>query len=149
MRRLLLASLLLTGCTVPALLAEPPFEPKVAPASDEPAKAIPRFRVPKGVKAEVFAAEPLLAHPVAFCFDERGRCFVAETFRLNNGVTDNRGHMSWLDDDLACRTVADRVAMYKKHLKGKFSDYEKAHDRVRLLEDTKGTGEIDKSTVFA
>src|SRR5262249_46340250 len=27
--------------------------------------------------------------------------------------------------------------------------YEKAHDRVRLLEDTKGTGKIDKSTVFA
>ena len=29
----------------------------------------------------MWAAEPLLANPVAFCFDEKGRCFVAETFR--------------------------------------------------------------------
>ena len=28
------------------------------------------------------------------------------------GVTDTRGHMYWLDDDLACRTVADRVARW-------------------------------------
>ena len=43
----------------------------------------------------------MLANPVSFAFDEKGRCFVAETFRLHHGVTDNRGHMNWLDDDLA------------------------------------------------
>jgi quinoprotein glucose dehydrogenase len=126
-----------------------PWEPYIAPASQEAVKAIPRIRVPAGLKVELFAAEPLLANPVAFCFDEKGRCYVAETFRIQNGVTDNRNHMYWLDDDLACRTVADRVAMYRKHLKEKFSTYEIASDRVRMLEDTDGDGVADRSTVFA
>src|SRR5262245_24648945 len=119
--------LLLVGPVV-GLLALPaagddakPWEPYVAPASQEAVKAIPRIRVPAGLKVDLFAAEPLLANPVAFCFDHKGRCYVAETFRIQKGVTDNRNHMYWLDDDLACRTVADRVAMYKNHLKEKFS----------------------------
>jgi quinoprotein glucose dehydrogenase len=126
-----------------------PFEPKIAAASKEPEQAMKRVRLPSGTKIELFAAEPLLANPVAFCFDEKGRCYVAETYRIQHGVTDNRGHMYWLDDDLASRTVADRVAMYKKHLKDKFSTYEIAHDRVRMLEDTKVTGVADTATVFA
>ena len=125
------------------------YRPRVAAASDEPAKAIKRMKLPQGVEAKVWAAEPLLANPVAFSFDEKGRCYVAETFRLHAGVTDNRGHMYWLDDDLASRTVADRVAMYRKHLKDRFKTYESEHDRVRLLEDTKGKGAADKASVFA
>src|SRR5262245_58101507 len=81
-------------------------DPQAPPASREAVQAVKGFRVPKGMKAELFAAEPLLAHPVAFCFDEKGRCYVAETYRLHHGVTDNRQHMYWLDDDLASRTVA-------------------------------------------
>ncbi len=57
--------------------------------------------------------------------------------------------MNWLDDDLASRTVAERVAMYRKHLKDKFATYESEQDRVRLIEDTKGAGVADKATVFA
>jgi quinoprotein glucose dehydrogenase len=108
-----------------------------------------RIRVPSGLKIDLFAAEPLLANPVAFCFDEKGACFVAETFRIQQGVTDNRNHMSWLDDDLASRSVADRIAMYRKHLKEQFSSYEIAHDRVRRIEDTNGDGVANKATVFA
>ena len=92
----------------------------------EALKAIRSFRVPEGLKVELFAAEPMLANPVAFCFDEKGVAYVAETFRLNEGVTDTRGHMDWLDDDLACRTVADRVAMYKKYLGSKFESFRRA-----------------------
>src|SRR5205823_14093366 len=58
-------------------------------------------------------------------------------------------HMIWLDDDAGSRTVADRVALDRKHLKDKFAEYETEHDRIRLLEDTQGTGVADKSTVFA
>src|SRR6185312_6363694 len=83
------------------------------------------------------------------CFDEKGRCYVAETFRLHAGVTDNRGHRNWLDDDLASRTVADRVAMYRKYLGKDFDSYARAQDRVVLLEDTKCTGRADRATVFA
>ena len=35
---------------------------------------------------------------MAFTFDEKGICYVAETFRMHHGVTDTRGHMNWLDD---------------------------------------------------
>src|SRR3954468_19998573 len=70
--------------------------PKVAPASDEGERAMKRFRIPKGFKVELFAAEPMLANPVAFSIDEKGHFFVAETFRLHAGVTDIRGHMNWL-----------------------------------------------------
>lgn len=126
------------------------YTPLVAKSSDEAEKAIKRFKLPAGVTAKVWAAEPLLANPVAFAFDERGRCFVAETFRLHHGVTDNRRHMYWLDDDIACRTVDDRVAMYRKHAKDKFeSTYEKEHDRVRVVVDSTGSGVADKSFVFA
>jgi quinoprotein glucose dehydrogenase len=121
----------------------------VAPASDEGKEAIARFRVPEGFKVELAAAEPLLANPVIFTLDEKGNLYVAETFRLHRGVTDNRGHMYWLDDDLAATTVADRVAMYKKHLKERAADYEGAEDRVRKLVDEDGDGVYDKATVFA
>jgi quinoprotein glucose dehydrogenase len=127
-----------------------PYVPFVAPASSEGEKAIRQFRVPPGFEARLWAAEPMLANPVAFCFDEKGRCFVAETFRLHAGVTDNRRHMYWLEDDIACRTVADRVAMYRKHAKNKFVEsYEKDHDRVKLIWDSKGAGVADQSSVFA
>jgi quinoprotein glucose dehydrogenase len=126
------------------------YNPPLAKASDEAEKAIARFQLDKNLKVEVWAAEPMLAHPVAFAFDEKGRCFVAETFRFSHGVTDTRGHMYWLDEDLACRTVADRVAKYRKYAKDKFSKtYEKERERVRLVEDTTGSGKADKSTVFS
>jgi quinoprotein glucose dehydrogenase len=114
MQRTIVVSLLVLGAVCLAGAAGPadrPYTPKVAPASEEPAKVLKRFRMPKGVEARLWAAEPLLANPVSFCFDEAGRCYVAETFRLHKGVTDDSDHMDWLDDDLAARTVADRVAM--------------------------------------
>src|SRR3954466_12071508 len=101
---------------LPLLAADPqPYRPDAKPASPEAEQRIKQFRVPAGMKAELWAAEPLLANPVAFSFDERGRCFVAETYRIGGGAPDIRGHMSWLDDALACRSVADRLAMYRKH----------------------------------
>src|SRR5690348_9613634 len=160
MRRLLFlvaAALVLLGIVAGAvfLLTRPSgdgageYAPFIHGASKEPEMALGSFRMPDGVKASVWAAEPDVANPVSFCFDEKGRCYVAETFRLHHGVTDNRDHMDWIDDDLASRTVADRVALYKNHLGDKFRDYEKEHDRVRLLEDTKGAGKADRATVFA
>ena len=91
------------------------YLPAIEPASDAAERAITGFRVPRGMKLELVAAEPLLANPVAFTFDEQGRIYVAETFRQGKGVEDNRGHMDWLDDDLAANTVADRSAYFQKH----------------------------------
>jgi quinoprotein glucose dehydrogenase len=149
-----LALVLLPGGPLPAQddKADPnykPYDPKISAASNEAVDAIKRIRVPQGTKVELWAAEPMLANPVAFCVDEHNRFYVAETFRLHAGVTDIRGHGNWLDDDLACRTVADRIAMMKKFEGDKFKNYAVEHDRLRLIEDTKGEGKADKSTVFA
>lgn len=127
-----------------------PYAKQISKISDAGAKAIKRFQVADGLRISLFAAEPMLANPVAFCFDEQGRCYVVETFRLHKGVTDNRGHPSqWTDDDLACRTVADRLALYKKHLGKKYDSYGVHDDRVRLIEDTDGDGVADKASIFA
>lgn len=126
-----------------------PYAAKVEGPSQDGEAAIKRFRAPEGLQVRLFAAEPLLANPVAFTSDERGRIYVAETFRLHDGVTDIRGHMDWLDDDLACRTVNDRVAMYRKFLGDKFETYAVHHDRVKLIEDRDGDGKAETSSVFA
>jgi quinoprotein glucose dehydrogenase len=129
---------------------EPAYRPTVAPASEEGEKAIARFRVPQGLKVELFAAEPLLANPVAIANDDRNRWFVVETFRHSDGVTDTRGHMNWLVDDLASKSVDDRVAMYKKYLSpAEFAHYSVEHERIRLVEDRDGDGKAETSTVFA
>lgn len=125
------------------------YSPVVHGASNEAELALKRIRVPRGLRADLFAAEPLLANPVCFCTDEHGRFYVAETFRIHAGVEDMRDHMDWLNDDLASRTVADRVALYHKYLGAAADNYTREHDRIRLLEDTTGSGKADRSTVFA
>ena len=146
------AALALRGTPAPAQPTtedRPAFEPKIAAASDEGARAIAKFRIPEGFQVELFAAEPLLANPVAFALDERNRVYVAETFRVHAGVTDNRKHMDWLDVDLANRTTADRVAMYRKFEGDRFAAYGVQPDRIRLVEDRDGDGKADHATLFA
>ena len=125
------------------------YTPAVQPASDEAELALKRFRVAKGLKVELAAAEPLLANPVAFCIDEQGRFYVAETFRLHAGATDIRGHMDWLDEELAVKTVEERVAYMTKHEGKRIAEYTKHSDRVKLVWDSDGDGKADKATVFA
>jgi quinoprotein glucose dehydrogenase len=126
------------------------YKPQVAGPSPEASQAAKSIRLAPGLKLELFAAEPLLANPVAFCIDDRGRVFVAETFRLHAGATDNRSHMDWLDADMASKSVADRVAMYKKFLSPQeFQQYQVEHERVKLIEDRTGDGKADHATVFA
>ncbi len=125
------------------------YPPAVQPASDEGELSLKRFRIAKGLKVELAAAEPLLANPVAFCIDEQGRFYVAETFRLHTGVTDIRGHMDWLDEELAVKTVEERVAYMTKHEGKRIADYTKYSDRVRFLWDSDADGKADKATVFA
>jgi len=46
----------------------------------KPAEAVKTMSIPKGFEVSVFAAEPDIAEPIAFCFDDRGRLWVAENF---------------------------------------------------------------------
>ncbi|HEY2783685.1 MAG TPA: PVC-type heme-binding CxxCH protein [Fimbriiglobus sp.] len=113
------------------------------PSPDDSAKAA---RVAGGLKVEVWAAEPLLANPVCFAFDENGKCYVAETYRHSEGVTDTRNHMNWLDDDMGSQSVADRVKMFEKW---KYPAYPQNAEQVRVVWDSTGSGKADKSAVFA
>ncbi len=144
-----LMTIVATGAVRADDVAPPPEVPQVAPASDAAEKAIAGFQVPQGMTVELVAAEPALANGVCFCFDGQGRIYVAETFRQEHGVEDNRAHMTWVDDDLAARTVEDRLAFFHKHLGQRIDEYAKCDDRIRRLEDTDGDGKYEKSTVFA
>ena len=124
----------------------------VVGASAEGQNAIRTFRFDAGLKCELWAAEPLLGNPVCFTQDEKGRWYVAETFRQEKGIEDNRGHADWLDEDIAAKTVEDRLAYMHRHIPdpAKFADkYEKYEERIRRLEDTTGSGVADKATIFA
>src|SRR6185436_560073 len=122
---------------------------KAASVSEEAELAIKLFKVPSDLKVDLWAAEPMLANPVAFNFDEKGRAYVCETFRLHAGVDDIRGLMDWLDEELASRTVDDRLAEMKRHLGGRFARYSEHSERISLIEDRDGDGKADHATVFA
>jgi len=124
--------------------------PKIAAASDEGEKNLKRFQLPPGWKGQLWAAEPDLAHPVAFNVADDGRVYVAESFRAWRGVPDIRGIMPWLDEDLACKSVEDRLDMMKRHLgESGMKDYYRNTERVRVLWDANGDGRADVSRVFA
>src|SRR2546426_3859039 len=130
-------------------LSEGVRAPRIAPASAEAELAIKKFQVAPGLKVDLWAAEPMFAKPVAFNFDERGRAYVCETFRLHAGVDDIRDIMDWLDEELASRTVDDRLAEMKRHLGGRFAQYSENSERIRLVEDRDGDGKADHAIVFA
>jgi quinoprotein glucose dehydrogenase len=112
-------------------------------------KAIRGFTLAEGITATLYAAEPDVKNPVAFCFDETGKLYVCETYRQEKGVEDNRDHAEWVDDDLAAQTVEDRLAYYKKHLGADLAKYSDAEDRIMVLQDTDGDHRADRSNVFA
>jgi quinoprotein glucose dehydrogenase len=114
--------------------------------------AMKTFKFDQGLTVSLFASEPLLANGVAFAPDDQGRWYVAETYRQEKGIEDNRGHANWLDDDIASKSVEDRLAMMRKFYPdaAKFSEkFEQAEERITRLEDTNGDGVADKTTVYA
>lgn len=134
-----------TGLKAPERLPEP----QVAPASDLWEKQMRKMQVPEGFSLDLFAAEPLLANPVAFTIDEKGVMYVAETYRYRTSALDIRHYMFMLEDDLACRTTDDRIASIKKNFP---KDWEKLGietEVVRRVEDVDGDGKADKSSVYA
>jgi putative membrane-bound dehydrogenase-like protein len=84
------------------------------------AESAQRIKPAPGLKATLWASEPLLNNPTNIDVDSRGRVWVAEglNYRLTRG--DNR----------------------------RFPRVEQA-DRIKILEDTDGDGRADKVTVFA
>ncbi|MCE9607280.1 MAG: HEAT repeat domain-containing protein [Planctomycetia bacterium] len=143
-RRLL--ALWIVACPSWVLAVEPEKAASAAKA------AIATFKLPKGVKAELFAVEPQVGNPVAIALDEQGRLFVAEEYRFNLGTEENRTRPFLLEDDLQLQTIEDRLAMYRKfadRFEGGMAWFTKHADRVQLVEDRDGDGRADHSQTFA
>ena len=120
--------------------------------SPTPEVSFDMITVPDGFTKKIVATEPLVMDPVSFCFDDQGHILVAESFRQELGVPDNRSSPYWLMDDLAAQTIEDRLAMYEKwadqHEEG-IAFYTNKQDRIRLLTDRNNDGVFDRVTDFA
>src|SRR5476651_1711437 len=124
--------------------------PDIAPASDEAALAMKAFKLPPGIVASLWAAEPMLANPVAINFDEHGRLFVSETYRYRTSTLDIRDYMWTLEDELANRTLADQSAAILRHFGPEgVKELSIEGEVVRLLEDTDHDGKADRSSIYA
>ncbi len=151
-----LATLLLLASTLSLPADEPGDAPPLGkarlPWSASALRAFDALAIPVGLTKEIFAAEPLVTDPVAFCFDGKGRVYVAETFRQERGVEDNRSSSYWLLDDLSLQTIDDRLAMYEKwqdRRVGGMEYYREFEDRIRRVADTDGDGVADTVTIFS
>jgi quinoprotein glucose dehydrogenase len=123
---------------------------EIAPASDEAAQALKRMKVAPGLEMKLWAAEPMLANPVAFNFDEKGRIFVAETYRYRSSTLDIRDYMWLLEDELATRTLDERVSVLNRRFGPEgLKELAIESEVLRLVEDTDGDGIADKSSVYA
>jgi putative membrane-bound dehydrogenase-like protein len=91
--------------------------------------------LPKGFKATLFAGEPDVKQPIAFCIDDRGRLWVAE------GYTYPKRKGSPPKADVTGAASANPT-------KDQLSDIFGSNDRILVFEDSDGDGKFDKRTVF-
>jgi putative membrane-bound dehydrogenase-like protein len=89
----------------------------------EPAEAVKTLQALHGFRMDLLAAEPLVTSPVAMDYDENGRVYVVE--------------------------MRDYPYPDKSRDKPYQEQTGPALGRVRLLEDSRGTGTFDRSTIFA
>lgn len=148
--------------------------PAVNPAT-EVASAARRLRVAPGLHLEAWAAEPLVQNITSIDFDSAGRAYVVETGRRRTSVFDIRNFKEWVENDLALRTVEDRIQFLTGQLatnsafldtatrnrqRGGFGDFNQdgridIHDleveseRIRVVWDSDGDGRADRSAVHA
>lgn len=159
-----LTRIMLLGCSVAAIAVgghpeTPPTGDIDAPSQDAPsqdapsqepsASILPQFADPNWT-VDVVAAEPNVANVVAFDVNDRGEIYVAETYRQNHGVTDNRRHdQQWLHADLASKTVQNRIDYHRRLLGDRAEAFTAHEDRIRKLVDLDGDGVFDRSIIFA
>ena len=133
----------------------PPTEHGAAPTAAIPPAATThecKIKPVAGLAKSTIATYPLIDDPVAFCIDEAGRFYFAESDRQERGIEDNRSSSWWLLDDIASQTVPDRLAMYEKWAskrEGGMAYYSKYADRIARLADADGDGIFEQRTAFA
>ena len=106
-----------------------------------PQEVLQGMAVPEGFRVSLYAAEPLLRNPVAFCVDERQRFYVAETSRFHYATLD------YPDEHLACRTWEDSEALRLRQLASHPHPTGQSERLIRL-EDRTAQGRADTRTVL-
>lgn len=85
-----------------------------------PADSAMHTQVPPGTRLELFASEPMVMNPIAIDWDERGRCWVVESFGYPNDVPEKPGSG---DDKIKILTdtngdgKADKMTVFAKGLR--------------------------------
>src|SRR5437867_4516847 len=111
-------------------------EPLLHAQGYSPDEAVRRMTVAAGLEAQLVAAEPMIAQPVAIEFDDRGRLWVIQYLQYPNPAGLERVKV-----DRYSRTVYDKIP--EPPPRGP-----KGADRITILEDTDGDGHADKANDF-
>ena len=99
MRVFLLFSAALCLALASARAAENPPGFKVQPGTTTPPEETVRMmKLPEGFSAQIFAAEPDVHQPIAFCIDDRGRLWVAENYSYPDWKPDGKDRILILED---------------------------------------------------
>jgi putative membrane-bound dehydrogenase-like protein len=130
MKPLLFLAVFVCGL-LPARAAAPPAD-VVSFAGLSAQDACDKATLPPGFKMHVFAAEPDVRQPIAFCLDHRGRVWVAEGYTYPR----RKGNPP--------RTESPTGTPTPEQLKDIFG----GADRILVFEDTNGDHKFDKKTVF-
>src|SRR5207237_1437133 len=93
-----------------------------------PEKAAQVMTVPEGFTVSLFAGEPDVHQPIAFCLDDRGRLWVAEAY--------------------CYPTRQPYPGLLLPANPGRKAGGEPYGDRLLIFDDTQGTGHLDKKPVF-
>ena len=114
-----------------AIAAAPPVD-DVKFSGLSAAQAAREITLPPGFRATLFAGEPDIKQPIAFCLDDRGRLWVAEgyTYPKRKG------------------TPPSPIAADGKPTREQLADIYGSNDRILVFEDSNNDGAFDKKTVF-
>ena len=107
------------------------------------------FKMPKGMKADLWADTSQIINPSAICFDSKGNLYVAEVNRWGAGVISitDRMHMVW--EDIQLKSNEERMAMYLKHSsKTPMKWYTETSDKIKVLSDSNGDGKAMEKRNF-
>ena len=134
-----------------AVVAVPPDQidgPTAAPAKGSAEEALQSVQVEKGLKVDVWAAEPLLANPVAFAFDEKGRCLRRRDDPAS--TTASPTPAATCTGSTTTSPAAPSPTGSRCTRSTSYKGFEKYDDQLRRrVGQRPATGKADKSTVFS
>ncbi|MBL8798913.1 MAG: HEAT repeat domain-containing protein [Planctomycetia bacterium] len=107
----------------------------------DPEAQTQRLIAPPGFTVSLFAAEPVVTHPVAMAVDEANRLYVCETYAYIP-----TGPMP--DEQIACRTF-EQADLLRRQKPTAYPHPTGKSERLRLLEDRTGSGRAGHAETVA